>query len=128
MGVAAADGGLQDPRRAALRDLLRRRPSLHSCTVHTPCVLYNVHTLQRACTHCTVCTPYRVHTALCAHHHHTVCPPSHAHTPSTYPGNEAQGVPADLEARDLWMKVGVPSERIPARGQTPALAGHEPVL
>eukprot|EP00964_Phaeocystis_antarctica_P010423 scaffold5738_cov61-Phaeocystis_antarctica.AAC.5 len=29
-----------------------------------------------------------------------------------FEGNEAQGVPADLEARDLWMKVGVPPERI----------------
>ena len=29
-----------------------------------------------------------------------------------FEGNEAQGVPADLEARDIWMKVGVPPERI----------------
>ena len=29
-----------------------------------------------------------------------------------FEGNDAQGVPADLEARDIWMKVGVPPERI----------------
>ena len=29
-----------------------------------------------------------------------------------FEGNDAQGVPADLEARDLWLKVGVPPERI----------------
>ena len=25
-----------------------------------------------------------------------------------FEGNDAQGVPADLEARDIWMKVGQP--------------------
>ena len=65
---------------------------------------------------CAVCRDHRTRTVQAHRTVHTrhLTPPL-----LTRQGNEAQGVPADTEARDIWMKVGVPPERIAAVSECP---------